>query len=79
MNKSLLFIPDISGFTNFVQTTEVLHSEHVIAELLEALIDANTESLRLAEVEGGALFFTKKVLFLPKRNYWAKLNPCIRK
>lgn len=60
MNKSLLFIPDISGFTNFVQTTEVLHSEHVIAELLEVLIDANTESLRLAEVEGDALFFYKE-------------------
>ncbi len=58
--KSLLFIPDISGFTHFVQTTEKEHSEHVIAELLEVLISANTQSLRLAEVEGDALFFYKE-------------------
>ena len=57
MKKSLLFIPDISGFTNFVQTTEVEHSQHVIAELLEILIDANANEFQLAEVEGDALFF----------------------
>jgi hypothetical protein len=55
--KSLLFIPDISGFTNFVQSTEVAHSQHVIAELLEVLLAANAEHLQLAEVEGDALFF----------------------
>ncbi len=60
VRKSLLFIPDISGFTHFVQTTEVEHSEHVIAELLEVLISANTQSLHLAEVEGDALFFFKE-------------------
>ncbi len=57
MNKSLLFLPDISGFTKFVQTTEVEHSQHVISELLEVLIGANTQNLQLAEVEGDALFF----------------------
>lgn len=60
MAQSLLFIPDISGFTHFVQTTEVQHSEHVIAELLEILISANTQSMQLAEVEGDALFFYKE-------------------
>lgn len=60
MAQSLLFIPDISGFTHFVQTTEVQHSEHVIAELLEILISANTQSMRLAEVEGDALLFYKE-------------------
>ena len=60
MNKSLLFLPDISGFTNFVQTTEVEHSQHVISELLEVLIGANTEDLQLAEIEGDALFFFKE-------------------
>ena len=29
MNKTLLFIPDISGFTQFVQNTEAEHSQHV--------------------------------------------------
>jgi len=37
MTKLLLFILDISGFTHFVQTTEVGHSQHVIAELLRCL------------------------------------------
>ena len=59
MSNSLLFIPDISGYTQFVQTTEVEHSQHVIAELLEILIKANTQKLKLAEVEGDALFFYK--------------------
>ena len=59
MAKSLLFIPDISGYTNFIQTTEIEHSQHVIAELLEILIAANTEDLKLAEIEGDALFFYK--------------------
>ena len=62
MSKSLLFIPDISGFTEFVQTTEVNHSQHVIAELLEVLVEANTQDLLLAEVEGDALFFYKEEL-----------------
>jgi len=60
MNKSLLFLPDISGFTEFVNTTEVGHSQQVIAELLEVLINANTLSLNLAEIEGDALFFYKE-------------------
>lgn len=60
MASSLLFLPDISGFTEFVQNTEVEHSQHVISELLEVLIEANTEQLVLAEIEGDALFFYKE-------------------
>lgn len=60
MGKSLLFLPDISGFTKFVQSTEVEHSQHVIAELLEILIAANQIDLHLAEIEGDALFYFKE-------------------
>ncbi len=60
MPKSLLFIPDISGYTKFIQSTEIEHAEHVIAEILEILIAANTEGLELAEIEGDALFFYKE-------------------
>lgn len=49
-------MPDISGFTDFVNTTEIEHSRHIISELLESLIDANTMGLQLAEIEGDALF-----------------------
>ncbi len=53
----MLFIPDISGFTEFVHHTSMAHSKHIISELLELLIDSNTMGLELAEIEGDALFF----------------------
>lgn len=60
MADSLFFIPDISGYTQFIQSTEIEHSQHVIAELLEVLLEANIEGLQLAEIEGDALFFYKE-------------------
>ena len=56
MKKGLYFMPDISGFTEFVNNTEIEHSIHIISELLELLIDNNTIDLQLAEIEGDALF-----------------------
>lgn len=58
-NHSLLFLPDISGFTGFVNNTELEHSRHIVSELFEIMIDANTLNLQLAEIEGDALFFYK--------------------
>ena len=55
-NQALYFIPDISGFTKFVTSTEIEHSRHIISELLELLIDANILGLKLVEIEGDALF-----------------------
>ncbi len=57
--KAILFIPDISGFTEFVHHTSINHSRHIISELLELLIDNNTIGLELAEIEGDALFLFK--------------------
>jgi hypothetical protein len=57
---TLLFIPDISGFTKFVHETEISHSEHIIKELLEALIDANEMDLEISEIEGDAVLFYRK-------------------
>src|SRR6266498_2712601 len=54
---ALLFMPDISGFTQFVNETEILHSQHIIQELLEILIDSNHLNLEICEVEGDAIFF----------------------
>ena len=56
---SLIFIPDISGFTQFVNKTEIAHGQHIIAELLEILIDANDLDLTLSEIEGDAILFYK--------------------
>ncbi len=57
MTKSFLFLPDISGFTDFVSQTEINHSKHIISEVLEILIESNILGLQLAEIEGDALFY----------------------
>jgi len=74
MSKSLLFIPDISGYTNFIQNTEIEHSEHVIAEILEVLIASNTQGLELAEIEGDALFFYKENSVLSQEKLLAQIE-----
>jgi Protein of unknown function (DUF2652) len=58
-NKGLLFIPDISGFTKFINETELEHSSHIIQELLELLINANQMGLEISEIEGDAILFYK--------------------
>lgn len=57
MAPSLLYIPDISGFTKFVNDTEVEHGRHVIAELLELIIESDELGLTVSELEGDAVFF----------------------
>ena len=59
--NAILFMPDISGFTEFVHHTDINHSRHIISELLELLIDSNNMDLELAEIEGDALFLYKLV------------------
>ena len=56
-NKELLFIPDISGFTRFINETEINHSRLIIQELLELLINANQVGLEISEIEGDAILF----------------------
>src|SRR6266487_5860589 len=58
-NKGLLFIPDISGFTRFVNETDIEHSRLIIQELLEILINANQIGLEVSEIEGDAILFYK--------------------
>ena len=58
-NKGLLFIPDISGFTKFVNETEIDHSRLIIQELLEILINSNEMGLEISEIEGDAILFYK--------------------
>ena len=53
----LFFIPDMGGFTKFVTETEVRHSQHIVKELLELLVDANQLALEVSEFEGDAVLF----------------------
>src|SRR5688572_33187543 len=58
-NRGLIFIPDISGFTRFVNEVEIEHSRHIIQELLEVIINANQIGLEISEIEGDAILFYK--------------------
>jgi hypothetical protein len=58
-NKGLLFIPDISGFTRFINEVEIGHSRLIVQELLEILINSNQLGLEVSEIEGDAILFYK--------------------
>lgn len=58
-NRGLIFIPDISGFTRFVNQMEIEHSRHIISELLEVIVNANEIGLEISEIEGDAILFYK--------------------
>lgn len=55
--SAFIFIPDISGFTKFVNETEISHSLHIISELLELIINADQLNLTVSEIEGDAILF----------------------
>ena len=57
--KGLIFIPDISGFTNFVKNIEINDGVSITRELLSEIIDNNPLNLELSEIEGDALLFYK--------------------
>ncbi len=57
LRSTLFFIPDISGYTTFINKVEIDHSTHIISELLEILLSANKLGLKVSEIEGDAVFF----------------------
>lgn len=57
VRNGLLFIPDISGFTELVHSTDVLTGKQITFELLSAVIGENDLELNIAEVEGDAILF----------------------
>lgn len=59
IQQTLIFIPDISGFTEFVNKTEINHSRHIISELLEIIINSDNLGLTVSEIEGDAILFYK--------------------
>ena len=58
--NALIFIPDISGFTHFVNKTSIEHSTSIIKELLEVIMEQNEIGLKLVEIEGDALLYYKE-------------------
>ena len=58
--SATILIPDISGYTEFLTKTELVHSSHIINELLDAILAANSDTFELSEVEGDALLLYRK-------------------
>src|SRR6267142_1080000 len=58
--SATILLPDISGYTEFLTKTELVHSSHIINELLEAILAANRGEFVLSEVEGDALLLYHK-------------------
>ncbi len=58
--SATILLPDISGYTEFMTKTELSHSSHIINELLDAILAANTGDFVLSEVEGDALLLYQK-------------------
>src|SRR5215831_10314368 len=58
--SATILIPDISGYTAFLTKTELVHSSHIINELLDAILAANSDEFVLSEVEGDALLLYRK-------------------
>ncbi len=59
VQPTLLLIADIAGYTRFMKLhfMSLIHAQDVVAQLLEAVIDAAAPALRLAKLEGDAAFF----------------------
>ncbi|GAA4013495.1 hypothetical protein GCM10022408_28240 [Hymenobacter fastidiosus] len=57
MVPALLFIPDISGFTRFIQESGSPLAPQLIADLLEILIEANMLTMEVSEIQGDAILF----------------------
>ena len=58
--SATILIPDISGYTEFLTQTELVHSSHIVNELFEAILAPNEGEFELSEVEGDALLLYRK-------------------
>lgn len=58
--NATILIPDISGFTEFMTTTELNHSTQAINMLIDAMIKAVGDEYEVAEIEGDAVLLVRK-------------------
>jgi hypothetical protein len=59
VKPAFLYIPDISGYTQFINSTNIKYSRKLIHELLEIIVDSNILNLKIAEIQGDAILFYK--------------------
>jgi len=57
--QGLIFIPDITGFTQFVSNIDINLGVSITKELLNEIIESNPLDLEISEIEGDAILFYK--------------------
>ncbi len=55
-----ILIPDISGYTDFMSTTEIEHGSHLISSFLETIVQQANPDFEISEIEGDAVLLYKK-------------------
>src|SRR5262245_15814707 len=58
-STAILLIADISGFTSFMKQKSISlsHAKEIVVTLLKALMNSTAPPLKVAELEGDAVFF----------------------
>jgi uncharacterized protein YndB with AHSA1/START domain len=54
--KGCLLFADITGYTDYLAGTELMHAQDVLADLLETIVASLTPTFALAKLEGDAAF-----------------------
>ncbi|OJV51825.1 MAG: hypothetical protein BGO31_08520 [Bacteroidetes bacterium 43-16] len=55
----MLMIPDISGFTDFVMSSEISVGKYITESLIQSIINSNILRLEISDIEGDAVLFYK--------------------
>lgn len=59
IQSAFFCVPDITGFTKFISTSDLSFSSSFIPGLLRRLVNANILRMNVGEIEGDAIFFYK--------------------
>jgi len=73
--NATILIPDISGFTDFMTSSELTHSAHAINYLIDAMVQAVGEEYEVSEIEGDAVLLIRKGFAPSKKEI---LDTCIK-
>jgi hypothetical protein len=57
VEDGIVIIPDISGYTNFVNNICVEAGRYITSQLLTAVLDVNALDMSVSEIEGDAILF----------------------
>jgi hypothetical protein len=76
LTQALLVIADIGGYTRFMKVHRInlAHAQHIVARLLEAVIDGAGRKLKVAKLEGDAAFFYAEMPVSPEDQKRAFVN-----